>query len=138
MKRINAHAAAIAALLASSAALSGLVDHGWYGTEQAFAASPEQKAEAREELDQVIASLSRVDAAYASGDAPEAQTNFEEARSSWNKISAAIAAREAQEAQLVWDSLGGKLKSGAPPAEVNSTVYGILEQLNEDIAGQLK
>jgi hypothetical protein len=52
MKRTKTHVGtAIAALLASSAALSGLVDRGWYGTEQAFAASPEQKAEARTELD---------------------------------------------------------------------------------------
>lgn len=82
--------------------------------------------------------MSRVDAAYASGNAAEAQINFEEARSSWNKISAAVSAREAQAALLVWDFLGGKLKSGAPAAEVNSTVYTMLEELSEDIAGQLK
>jgi hypothetical protein len=56
MKVINMRTGVvIAALLASGGVLYGLVDQGWYGTEQAFAASPQQKAEARKDLDQVMA-----------------------------------------------------------------------------------
>ena len=119
-------------------AFSGLDDRGWHGTEQALAASPEQKAQARSELDRVIASLSSVDAAYASGNAAEAEAKFEEATSSWNKVSPALSAREAREAQLLFDSLKTKLKSRASAPEVNSTVYGMLEELSEDIAGELR
>ena len=81
MKVINVHSGlVIAALLASGGALSEPGGHGWYGTEQAFAASPEQTTQARRDLDQVIASLRMVDTAYASGNAAEAQTKFEEAQ----------------------------------------------------------
>ena len=58
--------------------------------------------------------------------------------SSWNKVSPALSAREAREAQLLFDSLETQLKSGAPAVEVNSTVYGMLEELSEDIAGELR
>lgn len=108
----------IAVLLAPGVAFSGLGDRGWHGTEQTLAASPEEKGQARNELDQVIASLSSLDAAYASGNTAAALTKLEEARSGWNKISPAISAREA--------------------AEVNSNVYSILEELSEDIAGELR
>ena len=128
----------IAVLLASGGAFSGLGDRGWHGARQALAASPEQKALARSELDQVIASLSSVDAAYASGNAAEAQAKFEEATSSWNKVPPALSAREAREVQLLFDSLETKLKSGAAAVEVNSTVYGMLEELSEDIAAELR
>ena len=128
----------IAVLLASGGAFSGPGDRGWHGTEQALAALPEQKAQARSELDQVIASLSSVDATYASGNAAEAQAKFEEATSSWNKVSPALSAREAREVQLLFDSLETKLKSGAAAVEVNSTVYGMLEELSEDIAAELR
>src|SRR5215472_9956419 len=37
-------------------------------------------------------------------------------------------------AQLMFDGLGAKLKSAAPPADVASTVSGMLEELREDIA----
>jgi hypothetical protein len=95
MKGFNLQAGLfIAAVLASSAVLSGLNVHGWFGTAQAFAASPQEKGQARNELDQVITSLSRVDAAYALGNAADSQTKFEEARSSWNNILPALSARE--------------------------------------------
>jgi len=85
-----------------------------------------------------MASLRSVDTAYASGNAAEAQTKFEEARSAWNKVAPTISAREAREAQLMFDGLGAKLKSGAPAADVKSTVSGMLEELSEDIAGELR
>src|SRR6266480_3126032 len=94
----------IAVLLASGGAFSGLGDRGWHGTKQALAATPEQEAQARNKLDQVIASLSGVDAAYASGNAAAALTKLEEATSSWNKVSPALSAREAREVQLLFDS----------------------------------
>jgi hypothetical protein len=128
----------VVALLALSGALSGLGHHGWYSTEVALAASPQEKAEARNSLNQVTASLRSVDTAYASGNAAEAQTKFEEARSNWNKVAPVISAREAREAQLLFDSLGTKLKDGAPAAQVKSTVSGMLEELREDIARELR
>jgi hypothetical protein len=103
-----------------------------------LAASPQEKAQARNGLDQVITSLSSVDTAYASGNAAEAQTEFEEARSSWNKVSHVISAREARGPQFLFDSLETKLKMGSPAMEVNSTVYVMLEELSEDIAAELK
>jgi hypothetical protein len=139
MKVINVRTGVvIAALLVYGGALYGLVDQRWYGAEQAFAASPQQKAEARKDLDQVMASLQGVDTAYASGNAAEAQSKFEQARSSWGKVSSAISAREAREAQLLFDSLGKKLNDGAPAAQVKSTVSGMLEELREDIGRELR
>ena len=103
-----------------------------------MAASPQEKAEARNYLNQVTASLRSVDTAYASGNAAEAQTKFDEARSNWNKVAPVISAREAREQQLLFDSLGSKLKDGAPAAQVKSTVSGMLEELREDIARELR
>ena len=128
-----------AALLAvSGGALSGLGYQGWYSTEVALAASAQEKAQARNSHTQVTASLRSVDTAYASGNAAEAQTKFEEAKSNWDKVSTAISAREAREAQLLFDSLGKKLKDGAPPAQIKSTVSGMLEEFNDDIARELR
>jgi hypothetical protein len=85
----------------------------------------------------VLASLRSVDTSYASGNAAEAQTKFEQARSAWNKVAPAISAREAREAQLLFDSLGKKLQASAPATDVKSTVSGMLEELNDDIAREL-
>jgi hypothetical protein len=128
----------VAALLASGATFPGFGYHGWYNTEPALAASAQEKAQARNSLNQVTASLRSVDTAYASGNAAEAQTKFDEARSNWDKIAPVISAREAREQQLLFDSLGKKLKDGAPPAQVKSTVSGMLEELREDIARELR
>ena len=128
-----------AALLAvSGGALSGLGYQGWYSTEVALAASAQEKAQARSSLNQVTASLRSVDTAYASGNAAEARSKFEEAKANWNKVASAISAREAREAQLLFDSLGSKLKDGAPPAQIKSTVSGMLEEFNDDIARELR
>jgi hypothetical protein len=101
---------------------------------KAFAAS---KGQARQSLDQVMRSLREVDTAYASGNAAEAQSRFDEARAAWNNVSSVISAREAREAQLMFDSLGGQLKSGAPATQVRSTISGMLEELREDIGREL-
>ena len=128
----------IVSLLVLSGALSGLGAHGGFGTLAALAASPQQKADARNYHNQVTASLRSVDTAYASGNAAEAQSKYEEARSNWDKVAPAISAREAREQQLLFDSLGKKLKDGAPPKDVKSTVSGMLEELREDIARELR
>ena len=128
----------IVSLLVLSGALSGLGSHGGFGTLAALAASPQQKTEARNYLNQVTASLRSVDTACASGNAAEAQSKYEEARSNWDKVAPAISAREAREQQLLFDSLGKKLKDGAPPKDVKSTVSGMLEELREDIARELR
>jgi hypothetical protein len=62
----------IVALLALSSILSGLGHYGWYSTEAALAASAQEKAQARNSLNQVTAALRSVDTAYASGNAAEA------------------------------------------------------------------
>ena len=128
----------IVSLLALGGVLSELGSHGGYGTLAALAASPQQKADARNYLNQVTASLRSVDTAYASGNAAEDQSKYEEARSNWDKVAPAISAREAREQQLLFDSLGKKLKDGAPPKDVKSTVSGMLEELREDIARELR
>jgi hypothetical protein len=87
---------------------------------------------------QVTASLRYVDTAYASSNAAEAQSKFEEAKSNWDKVSPMISAREAREAQLLFDSLGNKLKNSAPPAQIKSTVSGMLEEFNDDIERELR
>ena len=89
-------------------------------------------------LDRSIASLSGVDAAYTSGNTHEARSKLEEATFSWNKVSVAISKRGAREPKLLLDSLDSKLKSSAPAAEVNSTIYIMLEELSEDIAAELR
>src|SRR5215472_7981655 len=128
----------VVTLLAINGSLSGLGYHGWYSTETALAASAQEKAQARNSLNQVTAALHSVDTAYASGNAAEAQTRFEEARANWDKIAPVISAREAREQQLLFHSLGKKLKDGAPPKDVKSTVSGMLEELREDIARELR
>jgi hypothetical protein len=128
----------IVTLLALGGALSTVGNQGWFGTEAASAASPQEKTQARNDLNVVMASLRSVDTAYASGNAAEAQTKFEEARSTWNKIAPTISAREAREAQLLFDSLGKKLQANAPATDVKSTVSGMLEELREDIARELR
>jgi len=45
---------------------------------------------------------------------------------------------KAREVQLLFDSLETKLKGGVPAAEVDSNVYSLLEELREDVAGELK
>jgi len=88
----------------------------------------------------LIASLSGVDAAYTSGDTGdtnEARSRLEEATCSWNKVAAAIE-REAREPKLLLDTLDSKLRSGAPAAEVNSSIYIVFEELSEDIAAELR
>ena len=103
-----------------------------------MAASAQEKAQARNSLNQVTAALRSIETAYASGNAAEAQTKFEEARSNWDKVAPAISAREAREAQLLFDSLGKKLKDAAPPAQIKSTVSGMLEEFREDIGRELR
>ena len=132
------HGFVVVALFASSVALSGLGYHGWYSTETGLAASAQERAQARSSLNQVTAALRSVDTAYASGNAAEAQSKYDEARSNWDKVAPAISAREAREQQLLFDSLGKKLKDGAPPKDVKSTVSGMLEELREDIARELR
>ena len=132
------HGFVVVALFASSVALSGLGYHGWYSTETALAVSAQEKAQARSSLNQVTAALRSVDTAYASGNAAEAQSKYDEARSNWDKVAPAISAREAREQQLLFDSLGKKLKDGAPPKDVKSTVSGMPEELREDIARELR
>jgi hypothetical protein len=128
----------IVTLLALSGAISVVGSRGWFGTGAASAASPQEKTQARQNLDVVLASLRSVDTSYASGNAAEAQTKFEQARSAWNKVAPAISAREAREAQLLFDSLGKKLQANAPATDVKSTVSGMLEELNDDIARELR
>jgi hypothetical protein len=128
----------IVALLAVGGALSAVGNQGWFGTDPASAASPQEKTQARNDLNVVMASLRSVDTAYASGNAAEAQTKFEQARSAWNKVAPTISAREAREAQLLFASLGKKLQANAPATDVKSTVSGMLEELNDDIARELR
>ena len=110
----------------------------WSATGEAVAAPAQDKSQARQSLDEVMKLLRGVDTSYASGNATEAQTRFDQARASWNKVSPVISAREAREAQLLFDSLGNQLKSGAAPTKVKATVNGMLEELREDIRRELR
>jgi hypothetical protein len=125
-------------LAASLIAGSALVLPGVPGREGSGAALAQDKTQARKDLKQVETSLRAVDTAYASGNAAEAQSRFDEARAGWNKVSPMISAREAREQQLLFDNLGQQLKTNAPPAKVRGTVSGMLEELREDIAEELK
>jgi hypothetical protein len=127
----------IAALLVSGEALSGLGEREWHGAEQTTAPSPQENAQARNALDQLIASLSGVYAAYTSGSTNEAPSKLGEATFSWNKVSVAIS-KQAREPKLLLNSLDSKLRSSAPAAEMNSTIYIMLEELSEDIAAELR
>ena len=51
----------IVTLLALSGALSVVGSHGWFGTDAASAASPQEKTQARNDLNVVMASLRSVD-----------------------------------------------------------------------------
>jgi hypothetical protein len=119
--------------------VTGAIDIGkssW--SDAAFAATAKQKSHSRQSLDRVVKSLRAVDTAYASGNAAEAQTRFEEARSAWDNVAPAISTREAREQQLLLDSLGNQLKSGAPAGQVKSTISGMLDELREDIERELR
>src|SRR5215472_7707885 len=88
-----------AALLASGTALAAVSDRGSIGAEQSLVALPQENGQAGDELDQLFASLSSVDAAYAATNPAQARAKLEEAKSSWNKVSPAIWARQAQAIQ---------------------------------------
>lgn len=136
MRRGKAYLGAMAAVLfVGGTALVFPVLPGWQGGGAAMA---QDKAQARQDLSHVMTSLRAVDTAYASGNAAEAQTRYDDARTSWNKISPRISAREARESQLLFDNLGNQLKTSAPPTKVRSTVNGMLEELREDIRGELR
>jgi len=121
-----------------SGSLFGMGYPGWNAIGEAVAASAQEKAQARQSLDEVMTSLRAIDRAYASGNSAEAQTKFDHARAAWGKISPLISAREAREAQLLFDSLGNQLKSGGPATKVKSTVNGMLGELREDIRRELR
>src|SRR5689334_4215265 len=106
---------ASACVLALAGAVILTVGEEWIDGSVAIAATPQQKSEARKDLDQVMTTLRAVDTAYASGNTAEAQTRFDQARATWDRVALAISAREAREAQLMFDGLGAKLKQGAPP-----------------------
>jgi hypothetical protein len=128
----------LATAIAAGVLVLGTGHPGWDGSRVALAASAQQKSEGRQALRQVTTSLRGVDTAYASGNSAEAQTRFEEARSAWNRVAPMISAREAREAQLLFDSLGSKLKSNAPATKVKSTVAGMLGEFREDIERELR
>jgi len=113
----------------------GIDGAGWSG---AAVAAQKKSSQGRESVDRIVSSLRAVDTAYASGNAAEAQTRFTEARSAWNSVAPRISAREAREQQLLFDSLGEQLKSGAPATKVKSTVSGMIGELHEDIERELR
>jgi hypothetical protein len=123
-----------ASLLVASAAIIGLGSYGWDGFGEAVAATAAQRAE----FQQVLAALRATDTAYVSGNAAEAQAQFEKAKSNWDMVSPAISKREAREAQLLFDSLGALLKSGAPAAKVKSTIDGMVSELRRDPGNELR
>jgi len=120
------------------AAYIGLTYTGSTIIETAVAATAAEKADGRRDLDQLMKSLQAVDTSYAAGNAAEAQARFAEALSTWNRISRLITAREARERQLLFDSLGSQLKTNEPAAKIKDTVTGMLDELNDDIASELK
>lgn len=111
----------------------GIDGAGWSG-----AAVAQKKSQGQESVDRIVTSLRAVDTAYASGNAAEAETRFREARAAWNSVAPRISAREAREQQLLFDSLGSQLKSGAPATTVKSTVSGMIGELQEDIERELR
>lgn len=112
----------------------GIDGAGWSGA----AVAAQKRSQGRESVDRIVSSLRAVDTAYASGNAAEAQTRFTEARTAWNSVAPRISAREAREQQLLFDSLGEQLKSGAPATKVKSTVSGMIGELHEDIERELR
>src|SRR5499427_6102444 len=122
----------VAALLALNGGISGLGYHGWYSTETALAASAQEKAQARNSLNQVTAALRSVDTAYASGNAAEAQTKFEEARANWDKIAPVISAREAREQQLLFDSLADSVGTMGDVRSAEAPYIGIKRNIAVD------
>ena len=128
----------LAAALVFASACLGV----WYvaplAIEPSMAATAAEKAEGRRDLDQLIKSLKGVDTSYAAGNAAEAQARFSDAVVSWNRISRMISAREAREQQLLFDALGNQLKTSVPATQIKATVTGMLDELNDDIAAELK
>ena len=127
----------ISLMLAAGVVTIGLGIDG-AGWSSAAVAAPKKSSQGRESVDRIVSSLRAVDTAYASGNAAEAQTRFTEARSAWNSVAPRISAREAREQQLLFDSLGEQLKSGAPATKVKSTVSGMIGELHEDIERELR
>jgi hypothetical protein len=123
-----------ATLLVTGGAIVGLGSYGWDGLGEAAAAAAAQRAE----FLQVLSSLQAVDTAYVSGNAAEAQAQFGKAKSNWDMVSPAISKREAREAQLLFDSLAGLLKAGAPAAKVKSTIDGMVSELRRDPGNELQ
>ena len=112
----------------------GIDSAGWSGG----AAAAQKRSQGRESVDRIVSSLRAVDTAYASGNAAEAQTRFGEARAAWDSVAPRISTREAREQQLLFDSLGNQIKSGAPATKVKSTISGMSGELHEDIERELR
>jgi len=138
MRSAKVRFSAIVAAGVAAGVILGSGSFGWNGPSAAIAASPQEKTQGRQALNQMMNSLRAADTAYASGNAAEAQSRFAEARTSWNSISPMISAREAREQQLLLDSLDQQLKSGAPATKVKSTIAGMLDELREDIERELR
>jgi len=128
----------IAAALVFASACFGMWYSAPFATGPSMAATAAEKAEGRRDLDQLVKSLTAVDTSYAAGNAAEAQARFGEALSAWKRISRLISGREAREQLLLFDALGNQLKTSVPPAQIKSTVTGMLDELNDDIAAELK
>src|SRR5262249_15816785 len=104
---------AVVAMVAGGGSLLSIAYPGWNTTGEAFAASAQEKTQARQSLNEVMSLLRGVDTAYASGNSTEAQTKFDQAHSSSNKISPRSAGREARGAKLLFDSLGNQKEGRA-------------------------
>jgi hypothetical protein len=91
------------------------------------------KSEAQQTLDRILQNLKDLDTAYASGNTAEAQSKYDTALTDWKKLSPQISAREARESNLLFDSLGKKLKDKAPAKDVSTTVNGMMGEMRRDI-----
>jgi len=128
----------VVTLMIAGSTCLGLGCAAFEARSQALAPSAADKAQGPGEIEVIVKSLEALDAAYAAGNAIEAQARYGDALAGWKRISPSISAREAQEQQILFESLGYQLKTSVPATQIKATVNGMVDELQDAVESDLK
>ena len=81
--------------------------------------------------------LQALDAAYASGDVAEAQSDLDEAKADWRKVVPAATVQDQSDIRVRFDRLTQNLSSRASAKTVSDDVKAVTGELDHDVAPRL-
>jgi hypothetical protein len=93
----------------------------------------QQKKDAKEALPDLISDLQALDAAYASGDVAEAQSELDQAKAEWRKIVPAATVQDQSDIQIRFDRLSQNLSNRASAKTVSDNVKAFTGELHGDV-----